>query len=87
MCRTYAKNQQPYATGYTVYLCYNNLIIHTKERDTVTVYADVSFFINFTFDAEILLLLCKVYSKKAPMLRLILASCLGGLLGVLAFIP
>lgn len=74
-------------TGYTAYLCYNNLIIHTKERDTVTVYADVSFFINFTFDAEILLLLCKVYSKKVPALRLILASCLGGLLGVFAFIP
>ena len=74
-------------TGSTAYLCYNNLIICTKERDTVTVYADVSFFINFTFDAEILFLLCKVYSKKVPVLRLFVASFIGGLLGVFAFIP
>ncbi len=74
-------------TGNTASLCYNNLIICTKERGTVTVYADVSFFINFTFDAEILFLLCKVYSKKVPTIRLFLASCLGGLLGVFAFIP
>ena len=53
----------------------------------MTVYADVSFLINFAFDAEILLLLCKVYSKKVPKLRLFLASFLGGLLGVFAFIP
>ena len=26
-------------TGNTAYLCYNNFIIYTKERDTVTVYA------------------------------------------------
>lgn len=53
----------------------------------MTVYADVSFFINFLFDAEILFLLCKVYSKKVPILRLFLASSLGGILGVFAFIP
>lgn len=53
----------------------------------MTVYADVAFFINFAFDAEILLLLCKIYWKKAPILKIILASCLGGLLGVFAFIP
>lgn len=53
----------------------------------MTVYADVSFLINFAFDAEILLLLCKVYSKKIPKLRLFLSACIGGLLGVFAFIP
>lgn len=53
----------------------------------MTVYADVSFFINFLFDAEILFLLCKVYSKKVPILRLFFASCLGGISGVFAFIP
>ncbi len=53
----------------------------------MTVYADVSFFINFAFDAEILFLLCKVYSKKVPVLRLLFASASGGLLGVFAFIP
>lgn len=74
-------------TGSTAYLCYNYLITSTKEGDTVTVYADVSFFINFAFDAEILLLLCKVYSKKVPIIKLLLASFIGGLLGVFAFIP
>jgi len=53
----------------------------------VTVYADVSFFINFAFDAEILFLLCKVYSKKAPILKIIFASCIGGVLGVFTFMP
>lgn len=53
----------------------------------MTVYADVSFFINFLFDAEILVLLCKVYSKKLPILRVIIASFLGGISGVFAFIP
>ncbi len=53
----------------------------------MTVYADVSFFINFLFDAEILFLLCKVYSKKIPALRLIIASFMGGILSVFAFIP
>ncbi len=53
----------------------------------MTVYADISFLINFTFDAEILFILCKVYSKKAPLLKILLAATLGGVLGVLAFIP
>ena len=53
----------------------------------MTVYADVSFFINFAFDAEILFLLCKLYFKKVPFVRLFLASCLGGLSGVFAFMP
>lgn len=74
-------------TVCTEYLCYNKFIINTKEIDTVTVYADVSFFINFIFDAEILFLLCKIYSKKVPIFRLGLASLFGGLLGVFAFVP
>lgn len=53
----------------------------------MSVYADVSFFMNFLFDAEILILLCKVYTKKVPRLRLFVSAFIGGLLGVFAFIP
>lgn len=53
----------------------------------MTVYADTSFFINFAFDAEILILLCKIYSKKVPKLRLFVSALLGGLAGVFVFIP
>lgn len=53
----------------------------------MTVYADVSFFINFMFDAELLILLCKVFFKKINIMRIFFSSILGGLTGVFAFIP
>ena len=53
----------------------------------MTVYADVLFLINFLFDAELLYVLCKVYSKKAPKFRILLSATLGGLAGVFAFTP
>lgn len=53
----------------------------------MTVYADILFLINFAFDAEILAILCKVYSKKIPPARFLLSACLGGLAGVFVFIP
>lgn len=53
----------------------------------MTVYADILFLINFAFDAEILAILCKVYSKKIPPLRFLLSACMGGLAGVFVFIP
>ena len=53
----------------------------------MTVYADISFFINFLFDAEIIALLCKVFSRRVPKLRAFFASALGGLTGIFVFIP
>ena len=53
----------------------------------MTLYADICFFINAAFDAEILVLLCRIYSKKVPKMRLIISSLLGGLFGLFAFIP
>lgn len=53
----------------------------------MTLYADVCFFINAVFDAEILVLLCRIYSKKVPKLRLMISAMAGGLFGVFAFIP
>lgn len=53
----------------------------------MTVYADILFLINFAFDAEILAILCKIYSKKIPPFRFLLSACLGGFAGVFAFIP
>lgn len=53
----------------------------------MTVYVDILFLTNFTFDAQILILLCKIYSKKVSVLRIILSSCIGGLVGVFAVLP
>ncbi len=53
----------------------------------MTVYADVLFLINFVFDAEILILLCKIYSKKIPKTRLLMSAAVGGTVSVFAFIP
>ncbi len=53
----------------------------------MTVYADIVFLINFAFDAEILLILLKLYSKKIPYVRFLLSTCIGGLQGVFVFIP
>ena len=53
----------------------------------MTVYADVLFFINFIFDAEILILLCKLYSKKVPPIRLLASAIFGGIVSVFTFIP
>lgn len=53
----------------------------------MTVYADVLFIINFIFDAEILMILLRLYSKKIPALRLLLSTCIGGLQGIFVFIP
>ncbi len=51
------------------------------------VYADIVFLVNFAFDMEILLILLKIASKKAPPVRLFLSACLGGVQGVFAFVP
>lgn len=53
----------------------------------MTVYADVLFLINFAFDAQLLFVLCKIYSKKAPVFKILLSAALGGLAGVFVFVP
>ena len=53
----------------------------------MTIYADVLFLMNFLFDAELLFLLCKIYSKKASVFRILLSAAVGGGSGVLVFIP
>jgi len=53
----------------------------------LTVYVDILFLINSLFNAEILILLCLIYSKKVPKMRIVLSSMLGGLFSVMAFIP
>ena len=53
----------------------------------MTVYADVLFLINFIFNSETLILLCKIYSKKIPKIRLLVSAMLGGVISVFAFIP
>lgn len=65
------------------------IFLQAKEKEVtiMTLYADVCFFINFAFDAEILVLLCRIYSKKVPKLRLMIASLVGGLVSVFPFIP
>ena len=75
--------RQETSSGFAI-ICWQ-----TKEKEVfvMTVYADVCFFINFAFDAEILVLLCKIYSKKVPKLRTALVSLLGGIFGVFPFIP
>lgn len=52
----------------------------------MTVYVDVLFFINLVFNAEILILLCKIYSKKIPKIRLFVSASLGGVISIFAFI-
>ena len=59
----------------------------TKGRGVMTVYADVLFLINFIFNSETLILLCKIYSKKIPKIRLFVSAILGGVISVFAFIP
>ncbi len=51
------------------------------------VYADLVFLVNFAFDMELLLILLKLTSKKAPPVRLFLSACIGGVQGVFVFIP
>lgn len=53
----------------------------------MTVYADIVFLVNFVFDAQILLILLKLSSKKIPPLRFLLSTCIGGLQGIFVFIP
>lgn len=53
----------------------------------MTIYADVLFFINFVFDAQLLFVLCKIYSKKPPVFRILLSASIGGFAGVFAFVP
>lgn len=53
----------------------------------MTVYADILFLINFVFNAEILVVLCKIYSQKIPFLRVFLSSFFGGIISVFSFIP
>ena len=53
----------------------------------MTVYADVIFFVNFAFDAEIFLILLRLYSKRIPPVRFLLSTCIGGLQGIFVFIP
>lgn len=53
----------------------------------MTVYADLLFFVNFLFDAEILLILLKLSSRKIPVGRLVLSACMGGVQSIFAFVP
>ncbi len=53
----------------------------------MTVYADILFLINFAFDAELLLILCKIYSKKVSGIKILLSAAVGGLAGVFTFVP
>lgn len=53
----------------------------------MTVYADLLFFVNFLFDAEILLILLKLSSRKIPIVRLVLSACMGGVQSIFAFVP
>lgn len=53
----------------------------------MTVYADIIFLLNMAFDAEILVILLKLYSKKIPVFRLLLSTCIGGMQGIFVFIP
>ena len=53
----------------------------------MSVYLDVAFFINFMFDAQIILLTLTVISKKIVYPRIIFSAFLGGLQGVLVFFP
>lgn len=53
----------------------------------MTIYADVLFMMNFLFNAELLFLLCKIYSKKASLFKILLSAAVGGLCGVLVFVP
>ena len=53
----------------------------------MTVYIDSAFFVNACFDAEILGILLKLYSKKISPARFIFCALFGGLSGILVFIP
>lgn len=53
----------------------------------MTVYVDALFLMNFIFDAQLLFILCKIYSKKASAAKILLSAVSGGLMGVLAFVP
>ncbi len=53
----------------------------------LTVYVDILFLLNFIYDAEILCLLCKIYSRRVKPLRLIFSSLMGGIQGIFFFIP
>lgn len=53
----------------------------------MTVYADIFFLINFVFDAQMLFILCKIYSKKVSGIKILLSAIVGGLAGVFAFVP
>ncbi len=53
----------------------------------MTVYLDSAFLINALFDTEILILLLKLYSKKIHPARIFLSACIGGLSGILVFLP
>ena len=51
------------------------------------IYADVVLFVNFFFNAELLMLLCKLKSRKIRPVRLIISSLAGGGLSLVAFVP
>lgn len=53
----------------------------------MTVYADVVFFVNFAFDAGILLILSKLSPGRVSYLRVALSACLGGMQSLFAFVP
>lgn len=57
-----------------------------EVREGVILYVDVLFAINFSMDFVSLFICGKILHKKIPKLRIIIASIIGGLYGVLSLI-
>ncbi|MBR4723906.1 MAG: sigma-E processing peptidase SpoIIGA [Clostridia bacterium] len=53
----------------------------------MSVYLDLAFFLNFVFDAELIIMTHLICSKKIRPFRVFLAAFLGGMQGVLVFFP
>jgi len=51
------------------------------------IYADVVLLVNFLFNAEVLILVYKLQSRKIRLMRLLPAALLGGGLGLAVFVP
>ena len=64
----------------------NTISITRGVRNSVTLYVDVLFAINFSMDYVSLFLCGKILHKKLPKLRIIIASTIGGIYGVLTLI-
>lgn len=53
----------------------------------MSIYLDLAFFLNFLFDAELIILTHLVCSRKVRPFRVFLAAFLGGMQGVFVFFP